>query len=61
MLELRGVSKYFSSIPAVDDVSFFARPGEVTGYLGPSDSARSRPIFNVVLERKGEVCISMTF
>jgi len=36
MLELRNVSKRFSGIPAVDNVSFSARPGEVTGYLGPN-------------------------
>jgi ABC-2 type transport system ATP-binding protein len=41
MLELLNVSKRFSGIPAVDDVSFFARPGEVTGYLGPNGSGKS--------------------
>jgi ABC-2 type transport system ATP-binding protein len=41
MLELRHVTKRFSGIPAVDDVSFSARPGEVTGYLGPNGSGKS--------------------
>src|ERR1700723_3525636 len=41
MLELRNVSKHFSGIPAVDDVSFYARPGEVTGYLGPNGSGKT--------------------
>jgi ABC-2 type transport system ATP-binding protein len=41
MLELRYVSKHFSGIPAVDDVSFVARAGEVTGYLGPNGSGKS--------------------
>jgi ABC-2 type transport system ATP-binding protein len=41
MLELRRVSKAFSGIPAVDDVSFSARAGEVTGYLGPNGSGKS--------------------
>src|ERR1039458_5101741 len=41
MLELRRVSKHFTGIPAVDDVSFSARPGEVTGYLGPNGSGKS--------------------
>jgi ABC-2 type transport system ATP-binding protein len=41
MLELRNVSKHFSGIPAVDDVSFCARPGEVSGYLGPNGSGKT--------------------
>ena len=41
MLELRHVSKSFAGIPAVSDVSFTARPGEVTGYLGPNGSGKS--------------------
>jgi ABC-2 type transport system ATP-binding protein len=41
MLELRNITKKFSGIPAVDDVSFSARPGEVTGYLGPNGSGKS--------------------
>ena len=41
MLELRRVSKHFAGIPAVDDVSFSARPSEVTGYLGPNGSGKS--------------------
>jgi ABC-2 type transport system ATP-binding protein len=40
-LELRRVSKRFSGIPAVDDVSFSARDGEITGYLGPNGSGKS--------------------
>jgi ABC-type lipopolysaccharide export system ATPase subunit len=35
-LELRDVSKRFTGIVAVDHVSFEARAGEVTGYLGPN-------------------------
>ncbi|HEY3455942.1 MAG TPA: ABC transporter ATP-binding protein [Bryobacteraceae bacterium] len=41
MLELRCVTKLYSSIPAVNDVSFVARAGEVTGYLGPNGSGKS--------------------
>jgi ABC-2 type transport system ATP-binding protein len=41
LLELQRVTKTFSGIAAVDDVSFSARPGEVTGYLGPNGSGKS--------------------
>ena len=41
MLELRKITKDFSGIRAVDDVSFRARKGEVTGYLGPNGSGKS--------------------
>jgi ABC-2 type transport system ATP-binding protein len=41
MLELRNVTKRFTGIVAVNDVSFQARRGEVTGYLGPNGSGKS--------------------
>ncbi len=41
MLELRGVCKLYSGIPAVKDVSFTAQAGEVTGYLGQNGSGKS--------------------
>jgi ABC-2 type transport system ATP-binding protein len=41
MLELRHVCKHFSGILAVDNVSFSARAGEITGYLGPNGSGKS--------------------
>lgn len=48
MLELRHVSKHFSGIAAVDDVSFIARAGEVTGYLGPNGSGKSTTIKMII-------------
>ncbi|MGD1096392.1 MAG: ABC transporter ATP-binding protein [Bryobacteraceae bacterium] len=41
MLELRHVSKRYTGIPVVNDVSFIAPAGEVTGYLGPNGSGKS--------------------
>jgi ABC-2 type transport system ATP-binding protein len=41
MLELRHVCKRFKKSPAVDDVSFSAHAGEITGYLGPNGSGKS--------------------
>lgn len=40
-LELRHACKRFKGIVAVDDVSFTARAGEITGYLGPNGSGKS--------------------
>jgi ABC-2 type transport system ATP-binding protein len=44
MLELRGVTKLYSGIAAVTDISFCAPAGEVTGYLGPNGSGKSTTI-----------------
>src|SRR5215475_2825098 len=41
MLELRDVCKTFNRIEAVDHVSFSARAGEITGYLGPNGSGKT--------------------
>jgi len=41
MLELKGVTKKFLGITAVDHVTFTARAGEITGYLGPNGSGKS--------------------
>jgi ABC-2 type transport system ATP-binding protein len=58
MLELRHVSKHFASIPAVDDVSFCARMGEVTGYLGPNGSGKSttmKMLTGLIERTRGEI------
>jgi ABC-2 type transport system ATP-binding protein len=48
MLELRNVSKRFFGSLAVDNVSFRAHSGEVTGYLGPNGSGKSTTIKMIV-------------
>lgn len=58
MLELRQVTKLYSGIPAVKDVSFVARPGEVTGYLGPNGSGKSttlRMIAGLIVPSEGDI------
>jgi len=44
MLELRRISKRFSGLPVVKDVSFCVRPGEVLGYLGPNGAGKTTTI-----------------
>lgn len=36
MLEARALTKLYNHTPAVKDVSFTIRPGEILGYLGPN-------------------------
>lgn len=44
MLEARGLTKYYSAIPAIRDVSFALRPGSVLGLLGPNGSGKSTTV-----------------
>jgi ABC-2 type transport system ATP-binding protein len=58
MLELRNVSKSYRGIPAVWDVSFVLREGEVLGYLGPNGSGKSttvKMVIGMVRPTKGKV------
>ena len=58
MLELRSVSKLYSKIPAVQDVSFSAFPGQVTGYLGHNGSGKSttlKMISGLINPTQGEI------
>src|SRR5215212_9020807 len=41
MIKLEGVSKTYGGFLAVDDVSFVARSGRVTGFLGPNGAGKS--------------------
>jgi ABC-2 type transport system ATP-binding protein len=58
MLEVRSVTKRYSGIPVVNDVSFVAREGEVTGYLGPNGSGKSttlKMITGLIEPTEGEI------
>ena len=44
MLEVAGVSRSYRGIPAVREVSFHARPGQVVGLLGPNGSGKSTTV-----------------
>ncbi len=58
MLELKNVSKTFRGIPAVWNVSFTLKPGEVLGYLGPNGSGKSttvKMVIGMIQPTKGKV------
>jgi len=40
-IEVRHLTKYYGSAPAIKDVSFTVRPGEVVGFLGPNGAGKS--------------------
>ena len=44
MLEVRGLSKRYRGIPAIENINFCVRPGEIVGYLGPNGSGKSTTV-----------------
>jgi len=44
MFEVRNLTKRYRRIPAVQDVSFAIRPGQVLGYLGPNGAGKSTTV-----------------
>jgi ABC-2 type transport system ATP-binding protein len=44
MLEARSLTKSYSSVPALENVSFTVNAGDVLGYLGPNGSGKSTTV-----------------
>jgi ABC-2 type transport system ATP-binding protein len=60
MIEVRSLTKRFGSTLAVDDLSFTAQPGAITGFLGPNGAGKSttlRAILGLVRADRGETAI----
>jgi ABC-2 type transport system ATP-binding protein len=58
MLEAKGLTKCYASIPAVSDITFSISPGEILGYLGPNGSGKSttvKMITGLLQPTRGEV------
>jgi ABC-2 type transport system ATP-binding protein len=41
MIEVQNLTKKYGSVTAVNDISFVARPGQVTGFLGPNGAGKT--------------------
>ena len=41
MIQVRGLTKRYGDVLAVDDLSFDVEPGKVTGFLGPNGAGKS--------------------
>jgi ABC-2 type transport system ATP-binding protein len=44
MIQATGLSKYYGSVPAVQEVSFSLDSGQILGYLGPNGSGKSTTV-----------------
>jgi len=44
VLEVRGLTKRYRGIPAVDDLNFTLAAGEILGYVGPNGSGKSTTV-----------------
>ncbi|HUJ27360.1 MAG TPA: ATP-binding cassette domain-containing protein [Myxococcales bacterium] len=60
MIEVRGLHKQFGSVVAVDDVSFTAADGVVTGLLGPNGAGKTttlRMLSTLIAPDRGEALV----
>jgi sodium transport system ATP-binding protein len=60
MIEAKGLNKSFGKVNAVQDVSFIARDGEITGLLGPNGAGKTttlRMLYTLMKPQSGEVCV----
>jgi ABC-2 type transport system ATP-binding protein len=60
MIRVEGLTKTYGAFTAVDDVSFEAHPGRVTGFLGPNGAGKTttmRVMVGLTTATSGEVTI----
>jgi ABC-2 type transport system ATP-binding protein len=59
-IDVRGLSKSFGSVRAVDDLTFSVEPGAVTGFLGPNGAGKTttlRMLLGLVRPDRGSATI----
>ncbi len=60
-VEVRGLTKHFGSVLAVDHIDFAVQPGTVTGFLGPNGAGKTttlRMLVGLVTPSAGEALIN---
>ena len=60
MIDVQGLTKRYGSDPAVDDLSFTVRAGQVTGFLGPNGAGKTttmRMIVGLAAPDRGSVTV----
>jgi len=63
MIEVQHLTKHYGRTVAVDEVSFVAEPGRVTGFLGPNGAGKSttmRMILGLDTPSSGSVLVNGT-
>src|SRR5690554_4400094 len=61
VVEVRGLTKNFGPVRAVDNLTFTVRPGRVTGFLGPNGAGKTttlRILLGLVRATAGTATIS---
>lgn len=61
MIRVRGLTKRYGEVLAVDDLSFDVEPGKVTGFLGPNGAGKSttmRIVLGLDRPTSGEVLVN---
>ena len=60
MIEIKQLHKTFGKVVAVDDVSFLARDGEITGLLGPNGAGKTttlRCLYTLMKPNSGQILV----
>ena len=60
MIEVKGVTKKYGKVTAVDNISFTVKDGEIVGFLGPNGAGKSTTmnmLTGFIEQTEGEIII----